>query len=49
MQTEREPVPDRARLWLDQIVELTKEEGVDLILIKTPYTVKTSSTIAFGF
>lgn len=36
MQTEREPVPDRARLWLDQIVELTKEEGVDLILIKTP-------------
>ena len=36
MQTEREPIPDRARLWLDQIVELTKEEGVDLILIKTP-------------
>lgn len=36
MQTEREPIPDRARLWLDKIVELTKEEGVDLILIKTP-------------
>lgn len=35
-QTEREPIPDRARLWLDQIVELTKEEGVDLIFIKTP-------------
>lgn len=36
MQTKRQPIPERARIWLDKIVSLTKEEGVDLLLIKTP-------------
>jgi len=35
-QTEREPMGDMAKEWLDKIVELTQEEGVDLILVKTP-------------
>ena len=35
-QKEIAPLPDRAREWLDRIVELTRQEGVDLILIKTP-------------
>lgn len=35
-QTEREPMGDMAKEWLDKIVELTRAEGVDLILIKTP-------------
>ncbi len=35
-QTEREPMGDMAKEWLDKIIELTREEGVDLILIKTP-------------
>lgn len=35
-QTLKTPIPDRAKLWLDKIVALTKEEGVDLIFIKTP-------------
>ena len=35
-QTERAPMGDMAKVWLDKIIELTKEEGVDLILIKTP-------------
>ncbi|MBQ8189743.1 MAG: hypothetical protein IJZ44_08200 [Lachnospiraceae bacterium] len=36
MQTECEPIPDRALLWLNQIVDLCEEEGVDLLLTKTP-------------
>ena len=35
-QKEEEPIPERATEWLDKIVELTKEEGVDLIFLKTP-------------
>lgn len=35
-QRETEPIPERAQLWLDRIVALTKEEGVDLIFLKTP-------------
>jgi hypothetical protein len=35
-QTEREPMGDMAKEWLDKMIELTREEGVDLILIKTP-------------
>lgn len=35
-QTEKEPIPEKAMYWLEKIVELTREEGVDLILIKTP-------------
>ncbi len=35
-QTEREPMGDMAKEWLDKIIELTRSEGVDLILIKTP-------------
>ncbi len=35
-QTQREPIPDKAMEWLLKIVELTRAEGVDLILIKTP-------------
>lgn len=35
-QIEREPMGDMAKEWLDKIIELTRQEGVDLILIKTP-------------
>lgn len=35
-QTERAPMGDMAKEWLDKIIALTREEGVDLILIKTP-------------
>lgn len=35
-QKETEEIPQRAKEWLDKIVELTKEEGVDLIFLKTP-------------
>ena len=35
-QKEIEPIPERALEWLDKIVELTREEGVDLIFLKTP-------------
>lgn len=31
-----EEIPERAREWLFRIIELSKEEGVDLVLIKTP-------------
>ncbi len=36
LQTQKEALPEKAREWLGNIVELTKAEGVDLILIKTP-------------
>ena len=35
-QTERAPMGDMAKEWLDKIIQLTRQEGVDLILIKTP-------------
>lgn len=35
-QKERQPIPERALVWLDKIVRLTRKEDVDLILIKTP-------------
>lgn len=35
-QHEVQPIPDKTAVWLDRIVELTRQEGVDLILIKTP-------------
>lgn len=35
-QTEKEPLPEKAMYWLEKIVELTRKEEVDLILIKTP-------------
>ena len=35
-QKEEAQIPERALEWLDKIVELTKEEGVDLIFLKTP-------------
>lgn len=34
--TECSPIPDRAEEWLLEIVELCKEEQVDLIFLKTP-------------
>ena len=36
MQTEREPMGAMAKEWLDKIIDLCREENVDLILIKTP-------------
>lgn len=36
MQTESEPIPDRALLWLNNIVTLCEEEDVELLLTKTP-------------
>ena len=33
---ECQPIPEKSEEWLKKIVELTREEGVDLILIKTP-------------
>lgn len=35
-QTESEPIPERALLWLNNIITLCEEEGVELVLIKTP-------------
>ena len=35
-QTELEPIPNRALLWLNNIITLCEEEGVELVLIKTP-------------
>ena len=35
-QTERAPMGAMAKEWLDKIIDLTRREGVDLILIKTP-------------
>lgn len=35
-QTEIQPIPDRAREWLYRIIDLCDEEGVQLVLIKTP-------------
>lgn len=35
-QIERAPMGDMAKEWLDKIIELTRREGVDLILVKTP-------------
>lgn len=35
-QTERAPMGAMAKEWLDKIIELTRKEGVGLILIKTP-------------
>lgn len=34
--TDKTPIPDRAKTWLLKIIELCKEEGVDLIFLKTP-------------
>lgn len=35
-QRESEPIPERAGTWLRKIIDLCKEEGVPLVLIKTP-------------
>ena len=35
-QTETEPIPERAELWLRKIIALCREEKVPLVLIKTP-------------
>lgn len=35
-QKETTPIPERARTWLLKIIELCKEEQVDLIFLKTP-------------
>lgn len=34
--TEKTEIPNRAKEWLLKIISLTREEGVDLILLKTP-------------
>lgn len=36
MQEEYEEIPAKAKEWLYRIIELTKEENVDLIFLKTP-------------
>ena len=33
---DKQEIPTRSKEWLQKIITLTKEEGVDLILIKTP-------------
>lgn len=35
-QKESEPIPERAGTWLRKIIDLCKEEGVPLVLTKTP-------------
>lgn len=35
-QRESEPIPERAGTWLRKIIDLCEEEGVPLVLIKTP-------------
>lgn len=35
-QKEREPIPERAGTWLRKIIALCEEEGVPLVLVKTP-------------
>jgi hypothetical protein len=35
-QKECEEIPEKAKEWLYKIIELTREEGVDLVLMKTP-------------
>lgn len=35
-QTEKAPIPDKARAWLLKIIELCRQEEVPLVLVKTP-------------
>lgn len=46
--TKREPLTDEQIYWLDQIVELSREEGVNLVLWIAPYIVRDSQMVLYN-